>query len=226
LSADPLPVAPSAPIRILIAEDELHLGAILEQFLAARGHAVTRVCNGREALDRVHGGALDVALVDLVMPEVDGLEVLRQVRQLPSPPEVLVVSGNGTGETAMTALQLGAYDVLPKPYRMGHIDLVVRRAYAYRQLVLDHRRLQAQVAQVAQVAPVAQPVMVAPSIDASTDAEHALSLPALEQRHIRRVLEATSWHQGRAAEWLGISPKTLYRKIRALGLSRPGARGG
>ena len=205
------------PIRVLIAEDELHLGAILEQFLAARGHAVTRVHNGREALESVQGQPLDVALVDLVMPEVDGLEVLRQVRQLPMPPEVLVVSGNGTSETAMTALQLGAYDVLPKPYRMAQIDLVVRRAHAYRQLVLDHRRMQALLAQATPAAPASRE---------ADDTELALSLPALEQRHIRRVLEATAWHQGRAAEWLGISPKTLYRKIREFGLIRPGARGG
>lgn len=207
----------SHPIRVLIAEDELHLGAILEQFLAARGHAVTRVHNGREALEVVQGQPIDVALVDLVMPEVDGLEVLRQVRERPMPPEVLVVSGNGTSETAMTALQLGAYDVLPKPYRMAQIDLVVRRAHAYRQLVLDHRRLQALMAQSPPAAPASRD---------SDDAELPLSLPALEQRHIRRVLEATAWHQGRAAEWLGISPKTLYRKIREFGLTRPGTRGG
>lgn len=139
------------------------------------------------------------------------------VRQLPAPPEVLVVSGNGTGETAMTALQLGAYDVLPKPYRMAQIDLVVRRAHAYRELVRDHRRLQAQVAQVDPVGP---------SRRETDEAELALSLPALEERHIRRVLDATGWHQGRAAEWLGISPKTLYRKIREYGLSRPGVRRG
>jgi len=205
------------PIRVLIAEDELHLGAILEQFLSARGYGVTRVHNGREALDQFHASEFDVALVDLVMPEVDGLEVLRMVRQLPAPPEVLVVSGNGTGETAMTALQLGAYDVLPKPYRMAQIDLVVRRAHAYRELVRDHRRLQAQVAQVDPVGPSRREM---------DEAELALSLPALEERHIRRVLDATGWHQGRAAEWLGISPKTLYRKIREYGLSRPGVRRG
>lgn len=219
MTAEALMANGADPIRVLVAEDELHLGAILEQFLAARGYAVTRVHNGREALEHVQAQPLDVALVDLVMPEVDGLEVLRQVRLLPMPPEVLVVSGNGTSETAMTALQLGAYDVLPKPYRMAQIDLVVRRAHAYRQLVLDHQRLQALLAQSP------RPESPPSASHESDDAALALSLPALEQRHIRRVLEATAWHQGRAAEWLGISPKTLYRKIRELGLTRPGARG-
>lgn len=215
----------SAPIRVLIAEDELHLGAILDQFLSARGCTVTTVRNGREALEQLQGAPIDVALVDLVMPEVDGLEVLRQARQLPSPPEVLVVSGNGTGETALTALQLGAYDVLPKPYKMAQIDLVVRRAFAYRHLVLDYQRLQAQLAQSVSVPATARRELADGYAEGETT-EITLSLPELERRHIGRVLEATGWHQGRAAAWLGISPKTLYRKIREFGLTRPGGRGG
>ncbi len=135
-----------SPIRVLIAEDETHLGMILEQFMTARGFAVTMVRNGRAALEQLRTEPFDVALLDIVMPELDGLEVLRQVREEPLPPEIIVITGNGTIETAIAALKLGAYDFLSKPYRMAEIEALVRRAWEKRMLARDNvflqRRLQ------------------------------------------------------------------------------------
>ena len=135
-----------SPIRVLIAEDETHLGMILEQFMSARGFAVTMVRNGRAALELLNTEAFDVALLDIVMPELDGLEVLRHVREQPLPPEIIVITGNGTIETAIAALKLGAYDFLSKPYRMAEIEALVRRAWEKRMLARDNvflqRRLQ------------------------------------------------------------------------------------
>ena len=134
-----------SPIRVLLAEDEEHLGTILEQYLTARGFAVTRVRNGRDALGRLRASTYDVALLDIVMPELDGLEVLRQVREEPLPPEVIVITGNGTIETAIAALKLGAYDFLSKPYRMAEIDALVRRAWEKRMLTRDNQVLQSRL---------------------------------------------------------------------------------
>lgn len=132
--------APTA-IRVLIAEDEPHLGAILEQFLVARGFNVHTVRDGQHALDVMRLEAFDVALLDIVMPGLDGLDVLRQVREDPSPPEVIIITGNGTIETAIAALKLGAYDFLSKPYRMAEIEELVRRAWEKRVLARDNARL-------------------------------------------------------------------------------------
>lgn len=134
-----------SPIRVLLAEDETHLGIVLEQYLTARGFAVTMVRNGRDALDRLRTETFDVALLDVVMPELDGLEVLRQVREQPLPPEIIVITGNGTIETAMAALKLGAYDFLSKPYRMAEIDALVRRAWEKRMLTRDNHVLQSRL---------------------------------------------------------------------------------
>ena len=132
-------------IKVLIAEDEPHLGNILESFLTGRGYHVTTRRDGRAALEALRGESYDVALLDIVMPEMDGLEVLRHVREEPSPPEVIIITGNGTIETAITAIKLGAYDYLAKPYRMAEIDVLVRRAWEKRQLskenALLHNRL-------------------------------------------------------------------------------------
>jgi DNA-binding NtrC family response regulator len=140
-----LGVASLSPIRVLLAEDETHLGTILEQYLTARGFDVTMVRDGRAALEALRGETFDVALLDIVMPEMDGLEVLRLVREEPLPPEIIVITGNGTIETAMAALKLGAYDFLSKPYRMAEIDALVRRAWEKHMLLRDNHALQARL---------------------------------------------------------------------------------
>jgi len=73
-------------IKVLVAEDEAHLGQILSSFLTGRGYVVTTVTDGRAALDALRAEAFDVALLDIVMPELDGLEVLKQVRAEVDPP--------------------------------------------------------------------------------------------------------------------------------------------
>ncbi len=129
-------------IKILIAEDEEMLGTVLQQFLAGKGHQVVVVRDGRAALEALKRDDFDVALLDIVMPELDGMEVLRQISDEPSPPQVIIITGNGTIETAITAIRLGAYDYLSKPYRMAEIDVLVRRAWEKRQLAAENALLQ------------------------------------------------------------------------------------
>jgi two-component system, NtrC family, response regulator AtoC len=135
-------------IKVLIAEDEEHLGTILEQFLVGRGYQVTVTRDGQAALAALRSEAYDVALLDIVMPEMDGLEVLRHVREEPNHPEVIIITGNGTIETAITAIRLGAYDYLSKPYRMAEIDVLVRRAWERRQLARENALLHNRLSRV------------------------------------------------------------------------------
>ncbi|HEY5085948.1 MAG TPA: response regulator [Gemmatimonadaceae bacterium] len=132
------------PIRVLIAEDEEHLGAILEHFLRGRGYTVTMCRDGRAALTELHAVPYDVALIDIVMPQMDGLEVLRHLQNEPAPPEVIIITGNGTIDTAITAIKLGAYDYISKPYRMAEIDVMVRRAWEKRELGKANAMLRAR----------------------------------------------------------------------------------
>ena len=132
-------------IKVLIAEDEVHLGQILSNFLSGRGYVVRTVTEGRAALEALRSEAYDVALLDIVMPELDGLEVLKQVRTDADPPEVIIITGNGTIETAISAMKLGAYDYLAKPYRMAEIDVLVRRAWEKRRLARENVLLHSQL---------------------------------------------------------------------------------
>jgi DNA-binding NtrC family response regulator len=138
----------SGRIQVLVAEDEENLAHILSTFLRGRGHHVVCVGDGKTALQAVRSEAFDVALVDIVMPEMDGLETLRHLRAEPDPPEVIIITGNGTVETAITAMKLGAYDYMAKPYRMAEIDVLVRRAWEKRQLARENRYLQARLSRV------------------------------------------------------------------------------
>ena len=141
-------------IRVLLAEDEANLSQILTTFLKGRGYDVVACPNGREALETLRAETFDVALLDIVMPEMDGLEVLRAVRADAEPPEVIIITGNGTIETAISAMRLGAYDYMAKPYRMAEIDLLVRRAWEKRQLLRQNQVLQSRLSQIEPAAEV------------------------------------------------------------------------
>ncbi len=132
-------------IKVLLAEDEQNLSRILETQLRKRGFDVQVAANGRTAVEALRAKEFDVALVDLVMPEVDGIGVLREAMELDAPPEVVIVTGNGTVETAIAAMKLGAYDYLTKPCRVAELDIVVRRAHEKRRLAVENLRLQTRL---------------------------------------------------------------------------------
>jgi DNA-binding NtrC family response regulator len=133
-------------IRVLLAEDEGNLAQILGAFLTSQGHHVTTCGDGRAAIEALRAEAFDVALLDIVMPDLDGLEVLRRLRDEADRPEVIIITGNGTIETAISAMKLGAYDYISKPYRMAEIDLLVRRAWEKRTLVRQNALLETRLA--------------------------------------------------------------------------------
>ena len=133
-------------IKILIAEDEPHLATLLETFLNGRGCQCTVARDGRAAIDKIRSESFDVALLDIVMPEMDGLTVLKEVRDEPAPPEVIIITGNGTVDTAIAAIKLGAYDYLSKPYRMAEIEALVRRAWEKKQLTRENQLLLHRIA--------------------------------------------------------------------------------
>jgi DNA-binding NtrC family response regulator len=132
-------------IRILLAEDERNLSRILETQLRKKGFDVTVAYDGRAAVDALKAQEFDVALVDLVMPELDGIGVLREAAELDAPPEVVIVTGNGTVETAIAAMKLGAYDYVTKPCRVAELEILVKRAFEKRQLAQENIRLQTRL---------------------------------------------------------------------------------
>ena len=136
------------PARVLVAEDEPGLREVFRSYLERRGHVVTVAGDGQDALEALGSRQFDVVLLDLVMPRVDGLEVLRRARERPSPPECIVITGNGTIDTAIAAMKLGAYDFAAKPVRLAEIDALVRRAWEKRRLSSDNRLLNTRLSRI------------------------------------------------------------------------------
>jgi DNA-binding NtrC family response regulator len=99
--------------RILIAEDEANLRLVLQKELERLGYRVQAAPDGEAALRKLEESNVDVLLCDINMPRIDGMELLRRVHQRPNPPEVIMLTGQATVETAVEAMKLGAYDYLP-----------------------------------------------------------------------------------------------------------------
>ncbi|MBT9574518.1 response regulator transcription factor [Pseudomonas umsongensis] len=132
--------------RILSIEDDLVLGAYVHEHLGRSGFQVTWCQNGREGLDIAREQAFDVVLMDILLPGMDGLAVLTQLRRSHSTP-VLLMSALGAEADRISGFRLGADDYLPKPFSM--IELRVRIEAILRRVALDRRPT--PVAMVAEV---------------------------------------------------------------------------
>ena len=131
--------------RLLIAEDEANLRLVLQKELQRLGYRVQAAPDGEAALRKLEESNVDVLLCDINMPRMDGMELLRRVHERPNPPEVIMLTGQGTVETAVEAMKIGAYDYLTKPYSINELDVRVRQAAEKRNLRVDNLRLRAQL---------------------------------------------------------------------------------
>jgi two-component system response regulator AtoC len=138
-------VSSNASIKILIAEDERNLGIVLQKELSRLGNQVTLVHDGESALQAAREAEFDVALLDIMMPGLSGIDVLRDLRQQEQPPEVLIMTGHATVETALQAMKLGAYDYLTKPCHIRELEAVVNKAFEKRQLRRENLILQTRL---------------------------------------------------------------------------------
>src|SRR5436190_17102062 len=132
--------------RILVAEDEANLRMVLQKELERLGYRLQAAPDGEAALRKLEESNVDVLLCDINMPRIDGMEVLRRVHERPNPPEVIMLTGQATVETAVEAMKLGAYDYLTKPYSITELDVRVKQAAEKRRLREDNLRLREQQA--------------------------------------------------------------------------------
>ena len=107
--------------RILLVDDETVFANNMSKLLNRRGYQVTAVNSGDAALQALMNNSFDVMVLDLKMPGMDGVAVLHEMKKLGLFTEVLVLTGHGSIDTALEAIQLGAYDYLTKPCEIAEL---------------------------------------------------------------------------------------------------------
>ncbi len=131
--------------NILLVDDEPNIRRSLQMILNSAGYALSAAASAAEAEKRLAEQNYDLMLLDLVMPGVDGLEFLKRLRDLPSRPAVIIISGNATIENAVHATKEGAYDFIEKPVSKDKLLLTIKNALAQKQLAEENVRLQREV---------------------------------------------------------------------------------
>lgn len=114
--------------QILVVDDEASMRRILEIMLQKVGHKVLSAANGVEALTLFKRETIDLVITDLRMPEMDGLELLRRIREVDPDLPVIVITAHGTIDTAVTAMKNGASDYIQRPFDIDVLELAVTRA--------------------------------------------------------------------------------------------------
>lgn len=127
---------------VLVVDDEQDIRDASERILTRTGFKVMKATRGDEALDVLDKERIDIVLLDLKMPGMDGLEVLKRIRMLNKPIQVIVITGYATVETAIEAMKQGAYDFIPKPFEPDQLRIVVNRAWEKINFIQEAKRLE------------------------------------------------------------------------------------
>lgn len=127
--------------RILVVDDEASIRDVISEFLQGSGFEVEAVSDGVAALERLRESLFDVALIDLEMPRMKGLELLERIRGKSGSMIPIMMTGYGTVETAIEALRNGAFDYLLKPFKLEEIVVLIRRALEVRHLEEENIQL-------------------------------------------------------------------------------------
>ena len=126
---------------LLVIDDEKNIREGLATDFEMDGYNVKVAANGQEGIDFLEKGNIDLVITDLRMPVISGEDVLKKVTaEMPGIP-VIVLTGHGSIDSAVSAMQNGAYDFLTKPLNLNHLELVVKRALKNRELSLQHQQL-------------------------------------------------------------------------------------
>jgi two-component system nitrogen regulation response regulator NtrX len=130
--------------KILVVDDESSIRRTLKEILEFEKYEVDLATNGMDALDLAKSHPYDAILLDIKMPEMDGMEVLEKLQLLIDCP-VVMISGHGTIETAVEAIKKGAYDFIVKPPDLNRLLITVRNAIDKKDLVSQTKRLKKEV---------------------------------------------------------------------------------
>src|SRR5216683_6482313 len=128
-------------IRVLVVDDDSLLRKLVTQQLVRADFDAAPAASGHEALDTLREEDYDVVLLDIMMPDLSGLDALREVRKFEDPPEVVMLTADTSLATGVEAMRQGAYDYLTKPVTLDEMEAVIRKADEKRRLVKQNASL-------------------------------------------------------------------------------------
>ncbi len=138
------------PARILVVDDEPSMQMALREFLAKRGYETDVAGSAEAGLEKIRQKVYDLILLDIRLPGMSGIEAIPHIRECESQGEIIVITAHGSSETALQAVERGAYDFFSKPFSLKEMEIVVRRA-------LEKRRLQEEIKALRKQIPAADP---------------------------------------------------------------------
>lgn len=120
--------------RVMVVDDEENIREVLSNYLQSMNYEVEAAEDGQEALSKYKKGNFDLIISDLLMPNIDGLELLKRIREVDNEVIFLMITGYPSIETAVEAIKKGAYDYITKPFHMEDVKLRIERALEKRSL--------------------------------------------------------------------------------------------
>ncbi|MEO2032332.1 MAG: sigma-54 dependent transcriptional regulator, partial [Planctomycetaceae bacterium] len=132
-------------IDLMIVDDDDAFRATVVRRFSRRGFNVSEASNAAEAMRLSAARQFDVAVFDMVMPGMTGLELLDNLKADHAEFEIILLTGQGSIESAVRAMKLGAYDYLTKPFPLAELEVVTQKAYERRQLTKENRQLKALI---------------------------------------------------------------------------------
>lgn len=133
----------SRKTRVLVVDDDSLLRKLVTEQLSRSDFGAASAASAREALDVLRDSDFDVVLLDIMMPDMSGLDALREIRKLEDPPEVVMLTADTSLSTGIEAMRHGAYDYLTKPATLDEMEAVLRKADEKRRLVKQNASLRA-----------------------------------------------------------------------------------
>jgi len=132
--------------NILVIDDKDSMRTMLSQALSDDGYQVDTAGNGKKALELARFKNYDLAITDLKMPDVDGLQVLSRLKEIDGDMSVIIMTAYGTVESAVIAMKNGAFDFITKPFDPDHLSVIIERALENRRLIAENSLLREELA--------------------------------------------------------------------------------
>ena len=115
-------------VKILVVDDDRQLADNLVEHLTRLGYQALGIYGGHDAIEKFRQDDFQLVITDLMMPKMGGMELLEALKALDSKVVVLVITGYGSIDSAVTALKKGAFDFVPKPFKMDELNVIINRA--------------------------------------------------------------------------------------------------